>query len=433
MKNLKEFFVAAVLFGLTAVGCGNNGVNMADLKLAAPENVEIQSLLARAAQAGTCSEQNLLGAQSASINPMVNTDTGANITFWISEMKTETDYDVDPPAGNIIYAFVYNDEINGPMIGILKVGFQWDGGKWNQVDYQIECKVDVNGTIQGRVTNAVSGAPLQEAVIYAESECGFRSPVSYVNINGDFSVFGMVPGQVTLRIYAPGFEDVTIPGLEVQTGQTLTLEYPVQMVPQVDHTYNTVTGRIFFRDGETPLSGVNLLGESHPTLVFLKNSNQTSGLPGTVDREGNFRIPFILPGEYQLRFASQALGIFVDENGNLMESITVTVDENDGPTVQVGDFRVDNMPPVIDSVTFESEVGLGATVKVAVQAADPDQDYLTYYWKTDGGMLSLSDESVIEWQAPDAAGVYTIQVVVNDGKGGADSGSIEITVADEPR
>ncbi len=85
---------------------------------------------------------------------------------------------------------------------------------------------------------------------------------------------------------------------------------------------------------------------------------------------------------------------------------------------------------VIDFSFSENQVGAGTIVKIAVQASDPDQDNLAYYWRADNGMLSLSQGSMAEWTAPDTPGTYTIEVIANDGKGGADSGSIQITVAE---
>lgn len=69
-------------------------------------------------------------------------------------------------------------------------------------------------------------------------------------------------------------------------------------------------------------------------------------------------------------------------------------------------------------------------MKIVVQANNPYGGNLAYYWRATNGMLSLSRGNMVEWTAPDVPGTYTIEVIVNDGNGGAASGEVSITVKD---
>jgi len=459
MKTLKNFFVAVVLFGLTVAGCGSDASILSDLGQAAPERSQILSLVAKGAQYGVCTQDDYLNSRMASYQPMIQIERGGpdytedqllmmtdqqnwgedtdnpSVSFWLSEMKTQVNLEADPPAGTIQYAFVYVESSNKFLVGLIQISYEWNGETWTEIGTQVQCSLDVSGAIQGSVVNGVTGAPLEGARVYAESDSGFRSPVVRVDSEGGYTVFAVVPGRITLRAFAPGFEEALVEGIEAGSGEVVHNDEPIVMIPLTTLNFITVTGLITFSDGETPYLGISVFGREYPVAVYLENAEGwSSGLAGMMDSEGRYRIPFVTPGQYQLRFSCQGLSTFVDSWEGEWNYYLVNIAEGDGPMVEVKDLMADNMPPVMEGV--ESSIAIiapGQSVSITATASDPDNDFLNYYWRANGGMLSLSDGSGIEWQAPDAPGTYTIEVIVNDGKGGADSESIEITVADESK
>ena len=91
-----------------------------------------------------------------------------------------------------------------------------------------------------------------------------------------------------------------------------------------------------------------------------------------------------------------------------------------------------NNSPEISSLTpSATSVGPGSSCTVSCSASDADGDALTYAWTATGGTISGMDNSVT-WTAPVTEGTYTISVTVNDGKGGTDSESFDIEVANNP-
>ncbi len=111
--------------------------------------------------------------------------------------------------------------------------------------------------------------------------------------------------------------------------------------------------------------------------------------------------------------------------------ITVVVDDgNDGEdtasiTIVVGN----NRPPTITSLVADADwTTPSGSIQLTCTASDPDGDELIYEWSTTGGAISDTGTAV-NWIPPQEAGIYDIVVVVNDGKGGNDTGSVTLIAA----
>jgi hypothetical protein len=90
--------------------------------------------------------------------------------------------------------------------------------------------------------------------------------------------------------------------------------------------------------------------------------------------------------------------------------------------------KAENEPPVITSVTATpANVGLGDTTTLACVASDTDEDTITYSWTVTGGTIS-GEGSTVTWIAPSVEGDFTISVTVDDGEGGTDTGTVEVSV-----
>ena len=89
----------------------------------------------------------------------------------------------------------------------------------------------------------------------------------------------------------------------------------------------------------------------------------------------------------------------------------------------------DNTSPTIDSLSADSEwIPPSGTLRMACNASDVDGDVLSYEWTATGGGISGTGEAV-NWTAPQGVGIYSISVVVRDGRGGEDTAFLSLSVA----
>lgn len=93
-----------------------------------------------------------------------------------------------------------------------------------------------------------------------------------------------------------------------------------------------------------------------------------------------------------------------------------------------------NHPPVAACTANPASIfaGSGDTVAVHVNASDPDNDPLTYSYTATGGAVEGSGPDARWNSAGVAVGNYTVNVKVDDGKGGTASCSTDIKVEEKP-
>lgn len=88
-----------------------------------------------------------------------------------------------------------------------------------------------------------------------------------------------------------------------------------------------------------------------------------------------------------------------------------------------------NQPPIISSLTPATWTSYpSGAVEIQVVAADPDGDQVGITWQATGGTINGAGY-VIQWQAPNEYGTYTITAVASDGKGGTAQQSIDLGVS----
>lgn len=118
--------------------------------------------------------------------------------------------------------------------------------------------------------------------------------------------------------------------------------------------------------------------------------------------------------------------------------LALTVKDPHGAMAQ-GSHKVNvyasNLPPIIDE-TYQSHaaLNLGGKIHLRVRVHDPESDALLFGWvATDGNIetpTSSATQSDVEWSAPNVAGVYEVQAVVDDSKNGIAKQTFSIEVKD---
>jgi hypothetical protein len=93
--------------------------------------------------------------------------------------------------------------------------------------------------------------------------------------------------------------------------------------------------------------------------------------------------------------------------------------------------KLSNRAPVIKKMSCDADsmiVITGDTVRLSVEATDPDKDALTFRWEASGGYFITHLEKTVSWIAPDKEGDYDIEVTVRDGNDGVATDKITLNV-----
>jgi hypothetical protein len=91
-----------------------------------------------------------------------------------------------------------------------------------------------------------------------------------------------------------------------------------------------------------------------------------------------------------------------------------------------------NYGPVITSLEAEADwIDPSDSLQVTCNASDRNGDELIYEWSTTGGNITDTGPEAI-WTAPEEVGMYDITVVVDDGQGKNDTGSIVLIASNGP-
>ena len=91
-----------------------------------------------------------------------------------------------------------------------------------------------------------------------------------------------------------------------------------------------------------------------------------------------------------------------------------------------------NYQPIITSLEAAADwTAPSDSRQVTCNASDRDDDELSYNWSASGGNIADTGPEAI-WTAPEEAGMYDITVVVDDGQGKNDTGSIELIASNGP-
>jgi hypothetical protein len=96
-------------------------------------------------------------------------------------------------------------------------------------------------------------------------------------------------------------------------------------------------------------------------------------------------------------------------------------------------YPINNDPVIVEiklvGATFT--VDPGTRYGIYVNAFDPDEDNLTYNWTVSGGSIDDINAKTTAWNTPDSLGSYTIQVEVEDNRGGYAMEVINVNVGSQ--
>ena len=170
-------------------------------------------------------------------------------------------------------------------------------------------------------------------------------------------------------------------------------------------TYSAADGICFYRIEAT------VTGNPAPTVAFSKDDS--GGAWGSKKVQINLH-----PGETYTLTATAT-----NSEGVATASMNITYGCSEGVNREpvVSDISISNPNPVTNT-----------EYDISVTASDPDSDTLTFSWSVTAGTLNNSSGNPVKWKTPNAAGAYTIDLSVSDGKGHTVNKTKSVTVSTPP-
>lgn len=254
------------------------------------------------------------------------------------------------------------------------------------------------GVVQGTVVDALSNEPLRNVIVGLS---GSANASTVTDLNGQFVLNGIAPGDISLSASLDGYQTATASG-SVVSGSTLS--FAVRLVKAENPGQVTVTGNVIDSDTRLPLTGatvvVSVNGLAHSSGVSSDGSFSMGGLPA-----GPITAVVSHTG-----YSSVAYSVSVPYGGLVALGQIVL-----SPDVPVSG----NRNPVINS-RAPTQATAGRVYAYNVTATDPDGDATTFALSDQpSGMSINATNGQIRWIPTYAqVGTQTFTVVVFDTQGG---------------
>ncbi|HEX3091280.1 MAG TPA: OmpA family protein [Candidatus Angelobacter sp.] len=200
--------------------------------------------------------------------------------------------------------------------------------------------------------------------------------------------------------------------------------------PQFSHRSQHWTPFVHALFGAATLADIQVSTTPSPSAFFNRSFSANSfatALGGGVDANFNKHIGIrIFQAEYLMTR-------FTDGNDNKQNNLRASA----GLVLHFGGNPPPpppNHPPVVTLTANPTSVIAGSNDAVVLQSqcTDPDNDTLNYKWSATGGAIEGSGAET-RWNSNGVKeGTYTVTVVCDDGRGGTDTKTADITVAPKP-
>ncbi len=176
---------------------------------------------------------------------------------------------------------------------------------------------------------------------------------------------------------------------------------------------------------------------AYPTYLFYNpnpteesiNLNVENGPKDIYETTANSFLANNVSGITQITIPSKSAIVIVEVPSGGVQSYNENKFLVNGTIVDYSSGQpVTNYPPRIKSLSAEkNEIIEGDSVAVYCTAVDKDKDVINYSWNSSNGIIQGNGSQIL-WIAPADTGNNTIKVIIDDGKGGKDSTSINIRV-----
>ena len=163
-----------------------------------------------------------------------------------------------------------------------------------------------------------------------------------------------------------------------------------------------------------------------------KNKTITLYAKGIDQETKDLIYTFILPDDTISGLGKTATWTTPNTEGPVLLKLIATDEAglSDTAFLQIDVVQEINISPVIHSLAAGSRYTQpNGAIDLTADVTDDNNDPITYTWSTSGGTIDGSGNH-ITWHAPSIEGIYSVQLQVNDGRGGTASASTTLLVID---
>lgn len=301
------------------------------------------------------------------------------------------------------------------------------GEKKNSQGYEVHGYVLVKGPV---TAPAVKGARESQAqillpdfeVFLKNASTGVESKPVKSNLFGMFIFPPQPPATYEMMWHQQGgWEAGSLPGKVVIRDH---VQYPGPIEPKPRKDYAVVTGRVKLADGSSPWFQDEFFAVFRTaTIVALDSSEKTVADSVRSNYQGEFAIAG-LP-------AKAATNLSVTSEGAKTTFPLEVGAFNDSRSATQAEITLNNRRPRLSGAvaTLNGQAATlpppGSVLRVIADAKDPDGDPLSFVWKTQAGTVAGKGPEV-DWTLPRGTGIFELDVLVSDGKGGDVTGKVVV-------
>lgn len=238
--------------------------------------------------------------------------------------------------------------------------------------------------------------------------------------NQTFSVSATDPGTTDTLSYLWTFSDnTTATGASVQKAfaDNGSFTYSVK-VSDTGGGSDTKTGSATILNANPSITAVSLPSSANEGQTV--SGSVTATDPGTADTQ-----TFVWKWSDNVTSNGQNITRTFTQNGTFTVTVTDT-DDDGGVATSNASIVINNLPPVLGSVTCTPTAAQGATVTCSAAASDPGADTLTYTW--DFGDSSTGTGQAVS-HVYTAEGTFTVTVTVTDQDGAFVKGTATVIIS----
>ncbi len=229
-----------------------------------------------------------------------------------------------------------------------------------------------------------------------------------------------VTGEISIDISA----DQAVSIVLAPAGGTITYDKNKMLINEVIVDYQQST---------VPYNGQPRI-QAFATQNYTLEKNSTITLYGKgIDQETKDLIyTFVLPEGNVSGLAKTTEWTAPDEEGTIELKLIIEdeAQQTDTAVIYIEVVSEVNVAPEILQLTADKKyTSPGGTIALQAVVTDLNNDVISYTWSAPDGNI-IGDDDFADWLAPPEEGIYTVTLMVSDGRGGTATASIKLLVQD---